>query len=360
MASDIETRLRKYRHEFEKCLKDPSIVSHLLANSVITDVDAARIKNLYIDRETVKASKELLDAVFTSKAPGKWRSFVDSLESADYPYLKELLSYQNRYDAFSSSRAQKILCLFTPYLEQMIHAHEFVSELKSRGVINAADEELILKTFETKGDIYSTMVLLDRMQCRKSPQDWYYEFLDLLMMKKCEHIVKEMEPDFIENPSSFMPKLDRGEGFKDSNDLGAPQSLTMRQDSPLTSTEYQNDSLQTNLKEINIKPNVTKSLPFDIYRRANRKPGKTDEQDNPEKVDDDDEDSMGSDYDNTSVEAEALASNTAAPFQLREFHLELAENAVLGRNTIICAETGSGKTWVALHIVQQHLQNARN
>jgi hypothetical protein len=45
-------------------------------------VDAARIKNLYIDGETVKASHDLLDAVFTSEAPGKWRSFVDSLESA--------------------------------------------------------------------------------------------------------------------------------------------------------------------------------------------------------------------------------------------------------------------------------------
>jgi superfamily II DNA or RNA helicase len=56
----------------------------------------------------------------------------------------------------------------------------------------------------------------------------------------------------------------------------------------------------------------------------------------------------------------ALASHTAAPLKLREYQLELAENAVLGRNTIICAETGSGKTWVALHIVQQHLQNARN
>jgi superfamily II DNA or RNA helicase len=56
----------------------------------------------------------------------------------------------------------------------------------------------------------------------------------------------------------------------------------------------------------------------------------------------------------------ALASHTAAPLKLREYQLELAENAVLGRNTIICAETGSGKTWVALHIVQQHLQNAWN
>jgi hypothetical protein len=45
-------------------------------------VDASRIKNLYIDKESVKASQELLDAVFTSEAPGKWKSFVDSLESA--------------------------------------------------------------------------------------------------------------------------------------------------------------------------------------------------------------------------------------------------------------------------------------
>jgi hypothetical protein len=134
------------------------------------------------------------------------QSFKLFFAFTEYPYLKELLSYQNRYDAFSSSRAQKILCLFTPYLEQMIHAHQFVSELRSRGVINAADKELILKTYDTKGDIYSTMILLDRMQCRKSPQDWYYEFLDLLMKKKFEHIVKEMEPDFIDNPSAFMPK----------------------------------------------------------------------------------------------------------------------------------------------------------
>ena len=33
----------------------------------------------------------------------------------------------------------------------------------------------------------------------------------------------------------------------------------------------------------------------------------------------------------------------------------LAEDAVMGRNTIICSETGTGKTWVALHIVEKHL-----
>ncbi|XP_005104367.1 antiviral innate immune response receptor RIG-I [Aplysia californica] len=41
---------------------------------------------------------------------------------------------------------------------------------------------------------------------------------------------------------------------------------------------------------------------------------------------------------------------------MREYQTELAENAVKGYNTVICAPTGSGKTRVALHIIQEHLQ----
>lgn len=54
----------------------------------------------------------------------------------------------------------------------------------------------------------------------------------------------------------------------------------------------------------------------------------------------------------------AAITHRPATFKLRKYQLELAENAVLGRNTIICAETGSGKTWVALYIIQKHLQEA--
>lgn len=42
---------------------------------------------------------------------------------------------------------------------------------------------------------------------------------------------------------------------------------------------------------------------------------------------------------------------------LREYQKELAEPAVQGKNTIICAPTNSGKTYVAIEIAKKHLDS---
>ncbi|NWW95158.1 DDX58 helicase, partial [Rhynochetos jubatus] len=68
-------------------------------------------------------------------------------------------------------------------------------------------------------------------------------------------------------------------------------------------------------------------------------------------------------YDNNLSENLCAASGTCQsplvyePKKARSYQIELAQPAISGKNTLICAPTGSGKTFVALLICEHHFQN---
>ncbi|NXY21151.1 DDX58 helicase, partial [Atrichornis clamosus] len=59
----------------------------------------------------------------------------------------------------------------------------------------------------------------------------------------------------------------------------------------------------------------------------------------------------------SSVSGVSQSSSVYEPKKARSYQIELAQPAIDGKNTLICAPTGSGKTFVALLICEHHLQN---
>ncbi|NXH52093.1 DDX58 helicase, partial [Rhabdornis inornatus] len=57
------------------------------------------------------------------------------------------------------------------------------------------------------------------------------------------------------------------------------------------------------------------------------------------------------------VSESACESSSVYKPKARSYQIELAQPAIDGKNTLICAPTGSGKTFVALLICEHHLQN---
>ena len=78
-----------------------------------------------------------------------------------------------------------------------LNPSDVLPELNTRKVINDMDKENIEAERKTKGNMCATHVLLDRVW--RHQENWYEEFLEILMCKNYPAIVKEMDQEFYES-----------------------------------------------------------------------------------------------------------------------------------------------------------------
>ncbi|KAL3863245.1 hypothetical protein ACJMK2_005010 [Sinanodonta woodiana] len=417
----IEANLKRYRDLVVRHLKATDI-SLKLPTGIITIEERTELNRLAATSQAL-ATEHILNILDKSKEPGKWQAFSEALQSAGYPYLLEILKstpktgkhedyYLKLIHIFANELQQCVVPMhILPYLlsKGVINQGD-VQEITARqlnfgpqlaflllldllprrqkpeiwyqhflkGLLEDGHEDLVdlidpcyfstqkfgpVDMEETQepcgsgaswdaghsGDIEMVMEDADEPEydfmgdkgalLLSSP-----ESCDLFDIKDQPEDICDIESNPVVSSSScFASSKKEASVFKipniDSEEIDATNILydPIKGDIPSTNKL---DTQPKKDKQMAYKPNVSV-------------------EDNCDESEDDN--FMISDYDDEEDnEPQAKKMKRQDPLlQLRNYQTELAKIAVCGRNTIICAPTGSGKTWVALHIIKKHLEAKR-
>nr|QDE10796.1 cytoplasmic helicases retinoic acid-inducible protein I [Andrias davidianus] len=254
------------------------------------------------DRSVTAAAAMLLECLLKLDAEGWFRGFLDGLNAAGYTGLCQAIENWDFEKIQSLEDYKKLLCVIEPTVKNEIKPPEIVQYLTN--CVIQSDIEEILKISEMKGPTAGAEKLINCL-LRSDKEEWPKTFCLALEYVNSGTVLElwNVKPGNAEEPSQ-------------------------------RSTENGQDEDTSAFSSIHYSEEPEKENSCSSPGSAVSSGGAS----------------------SSLAEAAGISTDLMNRVKLRAYQIELAQPALRGKNTIICAPTGSGKTIVSLLICEQHLK----
>ncbi|XP_048258536.1 probable ATP-dependent RNA helicase DHX58 isoform X2 [Haliotis rufescens] len=331
---------------FEKYL-DPSLIIDKIKLPDLKE----EIEGLQNYGKRSKAAKKLVKAILKDPQE-RVPFFLLALREVGFKHFINILDdrAENKDMDRASEKYDLLLKLLQGDLVKKIIPSEIVMDLVP--ILNSGDEEEINAIEDRRGANHACRHMFRCMR-RKDPH-WPVKFMDVLHNNN-PRLHAKLDPERHDDNESCSDDDDNDDGGDDDDDdssiatgaesLASSVSQTNPKDVYVAPVEMSREDRLRDLESMLHPPSDGPPHSHATSEPSNHD-GSAPEFSDEEKQDDEDDEKDSAD----------TAKDDPLDLNLRRYQLELAENAVKRRNTIICAPTGSGKTRVALYIVKDHLE----
>ncbi|KAJ8317183.1 hypothetical protein KUTeg_005087 [Tegillarca granosa] len=257
--------------------------------------------------------------------------FISALEENGYRRFIDKFEGKNQSNHLSDDFWEFLIKMMRGDMQKHLYTPDLVPELVYRRCLTEEDEEAIERVRENRGEIASCRELFVRLPRLKTR--WAWEFFETL---------KDTNHNLLISKANLAPTDDE----LTQKALIIPCNSNRQEEvHPRTGDNCDTEDYRENTHVLYHRGEAAVS--DDMETNCKEFYGSSSS----------DNDYADSDYEKgfEKGEDEESEKGQAPKVILRNYQKELAENALRGVNTIICADTGSGKTWVCLHIVKQHL-----
>ncbi|XP_048249285.1 antiviral innate immune response receptor RIG-I-like [Haliotis rufescens] len=372
---------------------------------------AARIRKLKRNGQLVESATLFFEKLKVSDEVGRYASFRDALGEAEQEIVKTVLEGGSINDYHNEN--MKLIEIFSKPISERLDPIVMMHHLRSKEILTENDESEIRHISRDYSRFEAVLTLLHCVFRRKI--EWYNVFM-AVMYDMNPNLVKEVDPEFVEKHLAHQSTSEKQ--LEDDMDMGtiveAPMEVTgdgcysvdnmAANDGDVGDTMMDNSYKDEMLSQAGLKEEESQArrklfsttssnaLPQNIT--GDFQNNLCDEQKVPKPVKSvtefmdiptDGWSMIQSPHGDQPTSVKLIEPSTQqmeptvevgdtsnieelsppcpddsmtppTPLVLRPYQEELAQPSLRGSNTIICAPTGSGKTFVAAKIMQEHLQ----